>query len=927
MTAPDQTPENVNLPDETSPVVAADATAAPEAEASAVVDAASGEGAAEPAPTSADVALDSAPAADAAPAAESPIAASTAEASDTIEKTVVPVTVTTAVEAAPKLRLKTDAELFAQVAQEQSVRPEQVAAAVALLDDGATVPFIARYRKEAHGLDDSQLREVELRVTYLRELDERRSKIIESIKSQGKLTDALLTRLNDADSKNALEDLYLPYRPKRTSKAQLARDAGLEPYAQRILSEAIEPSEALAGFSHESYPDLDSQLDAISHIIIDIWATDLELMETLRRRFGTDAQIVSRLANEEKREVGKKFRDYFEAQESLAKIASHRLLALLRGRQENVLTLKVDGPNDAHIDAIKERVGLSAVEPASRQSLLAQAAELLWLGKLRPHFEHSLLTEKRLIAEAEAVAVFAENMRHLLLSAPAGGRVVLGMDPGIRTGVKLAVINASGDVVAHEVIYPYAPRNERDASLASLEKLCREHAVELVAIGNGTASRETDALVADLIKAHPDLGLTKVVVNEAGASVYSASELASAELPELDVTIRGAVSIARRLQDPLAELVKIDPKSIGVGQYQHDVNQPSLARRLDAVVEDSVNAVGVDVNTASPSLLSRIAGLNKNIAQQIVDYRRENGVFATRDDLKKVPRLGTKTFEQAAGFLRIPQGAQPLDASAVHPEAYPLVERILAKIGRSLDEVLGKGEAFEGFDPSSVVDEQFGLPTVYDVIKELEKPGRDPRPEFKTVKFREDVTEVGHLTEGMILDGVVTNVTNFGAFVDVGVHQDGLVHISELSNQFVDDPHKFVRPGQIVTVRVMGTDGDRKRISLSLRLNPAERPARGAERPARGERTERADQPRGERPARKPEGARDGAREGSRDGAKRSDRPQGDRPRQDRGDRPRNDRPRNDKQDRREEKPKEEKIGSFGALLAQAGLTGSKKGE
>ena len=819
-----------------------------------------------------------------------------AETAPETEKPVV--VVSTAAPTTPKLRLKSDAELAAQVAKELSVRPEQVAAAVALLDEGSTVPFIARYRKEVHGLDDAQLRELELRMTYLRELDERRSKIIESIRGQGKLTDTLHERLNQADSKNALEDLYLPYRPKRTSKAQLAKDAGLEPIALRILNEEIEPATALEGFSHESYPDLDSQLDAVGHILVDQWATDLELMENLRRRFAAEAQIVSRLAGEDKREVGKKFRDYFEAQESLAKIASHRLLALLRGRQENVLTLKVDGTNDAHVQAIKDKFSVSAAQPESRQALLAQTAELLWLGKLRPHFEHSLLTEKRLAAEAEAVSVFAENMRHLLLSAPAGGKITLGMDPGIRTGVKLAVVNASGDVLAHSVIYPFAPRNERDASLATLNKICREHGVELIAIGNGTASRETDALVSDLFKAQPDLSITKVVVSEAGASVYSASELATAELPDLDVSIRGAVSIARRLQDPLAELVKIDPKSIGVGQYQHDVNQPTLARRLDAVVEDSVNAVGVDVNTASPALMSRIAGLNKNIAQQIADYRRENGAFATRDDLKKVPRLGAKTFEQAAGFLRVTNGAQPLDASAVHPEAYPLVAKILGNLSKTLSEILGKSGALDGFDPASVVDDKFGLPTVQDVIRELEKPGRDPRPEFKTVKFRDDVTETKDLVDGMILEGVITNVTNFGAFVDIGVHQDGLVHISELSDQYVDDPHKFAKPGQIVTVRVMCTDSERKRISLSLRLTPTERPAK-AERP---ERTE-------QRPAR------------TGDAPKRNnDRPRNDRPR---SDKPRDDqRPRNDKP--REEKPKEEKVGSFGALLAQAGIKGSK---
>ncbi len=823
------------------------------------------------------------------------------------EKAVV---TTSSVPAAPKLRLTSDDELFAQIAKELKVRPEQIAAAAALLDEGATVPFIARYRKEAHGLDDIQLRELELRLTYLRELDERRSKVIESIRSQGKLTDLLLERLNCAENKNALEDLYLPYRPKRTSKAQLAKDAGFEPIVLRLLNEEIEPEAALEGFSHEGFPDLDSQLDAISHIVVDQWATDLELTENLRRRFAAEAQIVSRLANEEKREVGKKFRDYFESQESLAKIASHRLLALLRGRQENVLTLKVDGTNDSHVQTIKDKFAVGLIQPESRQALLARTAELLWLGKLRPHFEHSLLTEKRIAAETEAVNVFAENMRHLLLSAPAGGKITLGMDPGIRTGVKLAIINASGDVLAHSVIYPFAPRNERDASLATLNTLCREHGVEMIAIGNGTASRETDALVVDLLNVHADLSITKVVVSEAGASVYSASALASAELPDLDVVIRGAVSIARRLQDPLAELVKIDPKSIGVGQYQHDVNQPTLARRLDAVVEDSVNAVGVDVNTASPALLARIAGLNQNIAQQIADYRRENGAFITREDLKKVPRLGVKTFEQAAGFLRVTQGTQPLDASAVHPEAYPLVERILAKRSLSLQDVLGQTNSFDGFDPASVVDDQFGLPTVQDVIRELEKPGRDPRPEFKTVKFRDDVTETKDLVEGMLLEGVITNVTNFGAFVDIGVHQDGLVHISELSDQYVDDPHKFAKPGQIVTVRVMGTDAERKRISLSMCLTPTERPAKAerSERPVRNSQLPSPEQ----RPAR----SNDASKRSS--DQSRNDRPRSDKPRDDRSkERPRHDKP-------RVEKLKEEKVGSFGALLAQAGIKGSR---
>lgn len=807
-------------------------------------------------------------------------------------------------------------ELVQQLASELAVRPAQIEATIRLMDDGASVPFIARYRKEVtEGLDDTQLRQLETRLAYLRDLNERRQKIIDSITSQNKLNDVLLARLNAAGSKTVLEDLYLPYRPKRTSKAALAREAGLEPYALKIWQENIEPEAALAGFSpaddaaQERYPDVASQLEAIQHVLVDLWATRLELTEQLKQGFAATAQLVSRVASDEKREVGHKFRDYFESSENLIKVANHRLLAMLRGRQENVLILKVQGEDDARLSEIHADLNLNEIEPASRQQFLKQAAELLWQGKLRPHFEHSLLTEKRLTAEADAMKVFAENLRHLLLAAPAGGRCTLGVDPGIRTGVKLAVVNSAGDVLAHSTIYPFAPKNDVEGSLVELERLCREYPVDLVAIGNGTGSRETENLFAELVKKHADLNLTRVTVSEAGASVYSASELASQELPELDVSIRGAVSIARRLQDPLAELVKIDPKSIGVGQYQHDVNQTGLARMLDSVVEDCVNAVGVDVNTASPALLSRIAGLNKNIAQQIADYRREHGVFNNRQQLKKVPRLGDRTFEQAAGFLRVQNGDQPLDASAVHPESYELVTKILTKLDKSLEQVVAKTDVLGEVSAEEFVDDKYGLPTVQDVIKELEKPGRDPRPEFRTPKFRDDIQSMQDLTDNLVndnlvLEGVVTNVTNFGAFIDLGVHQDGLVHVSELSSQFVDDPHKIVKPGQIVQVRVMSVDAPRKRISLSLRLDPQEKTAR----PANTEQRKPA--------VRKP------ADRGSEGRSERSS----DRPSNRSSERParRQDRPADRDQVAKPTKPVEQKIGGFGALLLEAGVKKSK---
>ncbi len=648
----------------------------------------------------------------------------------------------------------------------------------------------------------------------------------------------------------------------------------------------------MAGFSHEDYADVESQLDAIQHILIDEWAQNIALTTELKATFAKTAVLKSLVASDEKKEVGKKFRDYFDFSESLNKVPSHRLLAMLRGRQENVLGLKVDGEDDAPLARIDTEYNLETAQPQARADFLKQTAKLFWLGKVRPAIEHSLLTEKRLAAEAEAMDVFAENLRHLLLSAPAGARCTLGVDPGIRTGVKLAVVNASGDVLAHSTIYPFAPKEDKAGSVAELARLCREFNVELIAIGNGTASRETEAVVAEMMAANTDLNLIRVSVSEAGASVYSASELASNELPDLDVSIRGAVSIARRLQDPLAELVKIDPKSIGVGQYQHDVNQTGLAKTLEAVVEDCVNSVGVDVNTASSAILGYIAGLNKSIAQQIVEFRKENGRFDNRQSLKKVPRLGERTFEQAAGFLRIQDGSEPLDASAVHPESYDLVAKIVEAKATTVKDIIGNTEIIRQIDAAAFVNDQFGLPTIQDVLSELEKPGRDPRPEFRTAKFREDITEVAQLTEGLQLEGVVTNVTNFGAFVDVGVHQDGLVHISELANEFVADPHKVVKPGQIVQVRVLNVDVERNRVNLSMRAEGA-----AAAKPQRQPRRDNAQQEqRGERKphAKRPQHAR----------------PQGDRPQ--------------GHKKPQAAKPQENKIGGLGALLLQAGIKGSK---
>lgn len=711
-------------------------------------------------------------------------------------------------------------DLIQQLAQELNILPVQVQSAIQLIDSGATIPFIARYRKEVtQGLDDSQLRQLDNRLSYLRELNERRAIIIQSLTEQQKLNDDLLQRIENVATKTELEDIYAPYRPKKTSKSAKAKQAGLGEFAEKVLTQELDPKLILADYvvQDEAYTDVQSQLDAIQQIIIDQWAEDIALTADLKQYFSKIATLTSQLSQEEKQESGKKFRDYFAFSEPLHKVPSHRLLAILRGRQEDILSVKIEGDNDVCLDKIQYHFDLEQIQNAPRQQFLKQTARLLWLGKLRPQIENSLLTEKRLQAEKEAIAVFSENLRHLLLSAPAGGRCTLGVDPGIRTGVKLAVVNNAGDVVAHSTIYPFTPKHDMQGAITELARLCTEYQVELIAIGNGTASRETEQVISDMITQHSHLNLTKVMVSEAGASVYSASELASQELAELDVSIRGAVSIARRLQDPLAELVKIDPKSIGVGQYQYDVNQTDLAKALDAVVEDCVNAVGVDVNTASPAILAYIAGLNKNVAQQIVDYRKAHGLFTNRQELKKVPRLGDKTFEQSAGFLRIQQGSQPLDASAVHPESYILVEKMAKNQNIDIKDMIANSEIIRNIQAEQFVDEQFGLLTVKDVLAELEKPARDPRPEFKTAQFRADITELKQLVEGMQLEGVITNVTNFGAFVDIGVHQDCLVHISELADKFVSDPHQVVKAGQIVQVKVLSVDIERQRVNLTMR--------------------------------------------------------------------------------------------------------------
>ncbi len=714
-----------------------------------------------------------------------------------------------------------------RIAEELGVRPQQVEAAVALLDEGSTVPFIARYRKEVTGsLDDTQLRNLEERLRYLRELDERRASILSSIEEQGKLTPELAREIKLADTKTRLEDLYLPYKQKRRTKGQIALEAGLGELADGLLNDPqLTPETEAARFvdAEKGVADVKAALEGAKYILMERFAEDASLLDKLRNFLKQDATLSARLVAG-KEEEGAKFRDYFEHDEQLKGVPSHRALAIFRGRNEGVLSaaLKVgeELPGTLHPCElmIGERFGL-ANQGRPADKWLAEVVRWTWKVKLYSHLETDLFGELRDNAEGEAINVFAHNLHDLLLAAPAGPRATLGFDPGLRTGCKVAVVDATGKLLDYTTVYPHAPKNDWDRTIAVLAALCAKHSVELVAIGNGTASRESDKLIAELVKKYPALKITKVMVSEAGASVYSASELAAREFPDLDVTIRGAVSIARRLQDPLAELVKIDPKSIGVGQYQHDVSQLKLARGLDAVVEDCVNAVGVDVNTASVALLARISGLNATLAQNIVSHRDANGAFKTRAALKKVSRLGEKTFEQAAGFLRVMNGDNPLDASAVHPEAYPLVQRIAAETDRDIRSLVGDSGFLKRLDPKKFTDETFGLPTVTDILQELDKPGRDPRPEFKTAEFQEGVEDLKDLQPGMILEGVVTNVTNFGAFVDIGVHQDGLVHISALSEKFIKDPREAVKAGDVVKVKVMEVDIPRKRVGLSMRMS------------------------------------------------------------------------------------------------------------
>ncbi|MFB9486104.1 Tex family protein [Nonomuraea dietziae] len=704
-----------------------------------------------------------------------------------------------------------------RIAEELGVRDGQVQAAVDLLDGGATVPFIARYRKEVTGaLDDAQLRTLEERLRYLRELEERRTAILESIASQGKLTDELREQIVAADTKARLEDIYLPYKPKRRTKAMIARELGLEPLADALLADpTLDPIATAGPYVVEGLADAAAALEGARAILIERFAEDADLIGTLRERMWSNGRAVSSV-REGKEEAGAKFSDYFDFSEPFTKLPSHRILAMFRGEKEEILSVALEPEEGPEYELrIASRFGISDQgRPADKW--LNDTVRWAWRTRILVHLGLDLRMRLWQAAEDEAVRVFAANLRDLLLAAPAGTRTTMGLDPGLRTGVKVAVVDATGKVVDTATIYPHEPKRQWDQSLAVLGALVQKHGVELIAIGNGTASRETDKLAGELVKHMP--GVTKIVVSEAGASVYSASAYASQELPELDVSLRGAVSIARRLQDPLAELVKIDPKSIGVGQYQHDLAETKLSRSLDAVVEDCVNAVGVDVNTASAPLLTRVSGIGATLADNIVQHRDANGPFRSRTALKEVPRLGPKAFEQCAGFLRIPGGADPLDASSVHPEAYPVVRRILSSVGADLKSLIGNTATLRSLRPADFVDDTFGLPTVTDILGELEKPGRDPRPAFKTATFKEGVEKLSDLASGMILEGVVTNVAAFGAFVDVGVHQDGLVHVSAMSRTFVKDPRDVVKPGDIVKVKVLEVDIPRKRISLTLRL-------------------------------------------------------------------------------------------------------------
>ena len=825
----------------------------------------------------------------------------------------------------------THANIHDKLARALGIKTAQVNAFVKLYDEGATVPFIARYRKEkTQNLDDAQLRALEKSLNYERDMATRRLKITELLSTQGNLTDELQTRIDNATSKLELEDIYLPYRPRRRSPAAKARAAGLDAAAQAVLTQEITPTEALADYQVQSsitddsgneidvdFSDIDKQLAGVQAIIVDEWTQALGLLDNLRNGFAKTASIVSSVASEEKREVGEKFKDYFEHSESLARLPNHRLLAMLRGRQENVLGLKIEGEDAPFIEKIINHFDVDAKAPAARREFLTEAASSLWKDKWRPHIEHRLLTEKRLAAEADAIDVFASNLQHLLMAAPAGPKVILGVDPGIRHGVKMAIVDAQGHVMSDSeekpviaTVYPFAPDNKMDEAKKVIDELLSTYDVDLVAIGNGTASRETDAMIKEILAANAALKAKAVIVNESGASVYSASELASDELANLDVSVRGAVSIARRLQDPLSELVKVDPKAIGVGQYQHDVNQNQLADSLDKVTQDSVNAVGVDVNTASPAILAHIAGLNRNVAQQIVTYRREHGAFDSREALKNVPRLGAKTFEQAAGFLRIHNGSNPLDATGVHPESYALVDSLLAQAGKPLSEVIGNDGVLNAIDTTALAANDDNV-SVKAIIEELAKPARDPRPEFKTANFRDDVNSIKDLSEGMQLEGVVTNVTAFGCFVDVGVHQDGLVHISQMANDFVADPMNRVKPGDIVSVRVISIDEKRGRIGFSMKPE-SEKPVRtAAKSTATSTGGEKVSRPRSNQAnSDRPNNSRSAADQ-------RSSKPRGKR--QDNTNSNRSKPIKNDKA----EAPS--KMGTLGALLQEAGVTKTKK--
>lgn len=746
------------------------------------------------------------------------------------------------------------ASIARTIAAEISARPEQVSAAVALLDEGSTVPFIARYRKEATGgLDDTQLRTLEERLAYLRELEARRASVLETIRGQGKLTDDLEGRITGATTKAELEDLYLPFKPKRRTRAEIARERGLGPLAEAILADRGKaPADLASAYVTGEVADVKAALEGARDIIVEGLTENADLLGRLRAHMRKNAVLHARV-NDGKQEAGAKFSDYFDHSESWANAPGHRVLAMLRGRNEEILSvdIEVDANDPAPVKPTERLIAaaLDVNDTRPGNAWLLEIARWAWRVRLSLNLSVDLMVEARERAEEEAIRVFARNLKDLLLAAPAGARATMGLDPGIRTGVKVAVVDRTGKVLDTATVYPFAPRNDIQGSQAALAALIARHKVELIAIGNGTASRETDKLAADLLARLPaEARPIKVVVSEAGASVYSASATAAAEFPDLDVSLRGAVSIARRLQDPLAELVKIEPKSIGVGQYQHDVDQPRLARALDAVVEDAVNAVGVDLNTASASLLARVSGLGSSLAEGIVAHRDANGPFASRRELLKVSRLGPRTFEQCAGFLRIPDGKEPLDASAVHPEAYGIAKKIVAACGRDVRALMADSAALRALDPRAFVDERFGLPTVKDILAELEKPGRDPRPEFKTASFADGIDDIKDLRPGMLLEGTVTNVAAFGAFVDIGVHQDGLVHVSQLADRFVKDAHEVVKAGDVVKVKVLEVDVPRKRISLSMRKDAAPRPA-GEPRAERGASPAPKHRPKPEAPA------------------------------------------------------------------------------